>query len=42
MEQNIDQIGTALDILVYGAEIVPTTTQWQFQVRVNKARQLAI
>jgi hypothetical protein len=39
-EQKIYKIRAALDVLVYGAEKVSTTKCRQFQVRLNRARQV--
>jgi hypothetical protein len=40
-EQKIHKIRTAMEALVYGAEIVSTTNRRQFEVRLNSARQAA-
>jgi len=40
-DQKIHKIRAAMEALVYGAEKVSTTQRRQFQVRLNRARQVA-
>jgi hypothetical protein len=40
-EQKIHEIHAAMEALVYGAEKVSTTKLRQFQVRLNRAQQVA-
>jgi len=40
-EQKINTICAAMGVQIYRAENVTTTKHWQFQVRLNRARQVA-
>ena len=38
-DQKIDKLRVAMEVQVYWAQQVPTPKRWQFQVRLNSARQ---